>query len=155
MSGHTPWRLIQRKQPIPLTIFLNTLRVEAIDDSHWRLLDGLKYDSVLPGVGRITVPPGYVTDFASVPRIPIAFLLFGGRANTAAVVHDWLYTTGILPKRTADAVFYEAMRDTGINWWNAWWMWLGVALGGGHAWRVSRADSHPKLFDLRCTRRST
>lgn len=155
MSGHTPWREIKRKRPIPLTIFLSPLRVEAIDDTHWKLLDGLIYDSEVPGVGRIIVPKGFTTDFASVPRLPLAFLLFGGRANLAATLHDWLYTRGIFPKRVADAVFYEAMRSTGIGWWTAWWMWIGVACtwGGYKAWRDHRRERNPDLFGCRLQRK--
>ena len=109
------------------------LRVEAIDDTHWRLLDTFTYDSEVAGA-RITVPAGFVTDFASVPRLPFVFLLTGDTAHMAAVIHDFLYTTKLFPRETADAVFYEAMRSTGVPRWRAWTMWLGVRVGGQAAW---------------------
>jgi hypothetical protein len=73
--------------------FLTPLRVELIahDPAKWKLTDPLIYDSKT--VGKIIVPEGYVTDFASVPRVPIAYLLTGGLAHAAAVVHDYLYTS--------------------------------------------------------------
>jgi hypothetical protein len=158
VSGHTPWSEIRRKSLLAAPIwklaeFQSTLKVEAIDDRHWKLLDTFIYDSDVAGE-RIIIPAGFVTDFASVPRIPLAYLLFGGRANAAATVHDWLYTTGMFLKRMCDAVFYEAMRTSGVRLDFAWWMWLGVSWGGRRAWREHRADIYPDLFGLRLTRRA-
>lgn len=109
------------------------LRVEAVDDTHWRLLESFTYDSEV-AKARITVPAGFVTDFASVPRLPLAFLLTGDTAHMAAVVHDFLYSIKIFPRETADAVFYEAMRATGVPAWRAYLMWLGVRVGGQIRW---------------------
>jgi hypothetical protein len=94
------------------------------------------------------VPAGFVTDFASVPRVPVAFWLFGDTAHAAAVVHDWLYSTEIFPKDTADSVFYEAMRASGIGFWRARFMYWGVAYGGGAAWASHRAQVLPRLFSV-------
>lgn len=94
-----------------------------------KLLAPLVYHSDL--IGRIvTVPAGFVTDYASVPRIPVAYLLAGGCADAAAVVHDWLYTTHEVDRATADAVFREAILAGGEPRWRAWLMWLGVRIGG-------------------------
>ena len=38
-----------------------------------------------PLVGRIQVPAGFQTDFASVPRLPIAYWLYGARAHREGV----------------------------------------------------------------------
>jgi len=118
----------------------NRLRVEEIDDTHWRLLEPYAFASAVTGT-ILLVPAGFVTDFASVPRVPIAYWLVGNTAHGAAVIHDWLYTTGAFPKETADAVFREAMRDAGVPWWRRWMMYLGVRWGGTAAWeRHRRAD---------------
>jgi hypothetical protein len=126
--------------------FLTPLQVEQVDETHWRLLRSFTYDSAVVGA-RIVVPNGFVTDFASVPRVPVAYWLFGGEANAAAVIHDYLYTTGIFPKDTADGVFYEAMRASGIGFLRARFMYWGVAYGGGVAWAKHRAVV-PKLFTV-------
>jgi hypothetical protein len=126
--------------------FLAPLQIEQIDERHWRLLRAFTYDSEV-AKARIVVPAGFVTDFASVPRVPVAYWLFGGTANAAAVIHDWLYTTGIFPKDTADSVFYEAMRASGIGFLRARFMYWGVAYGGGMAWAAHRAVV-PKLFTV-------
>lgn len=43
--------------------------------------------------GRLVVPPGFVTDLASIPRIfrNIPFLDPDGVSRRPAAVHDWLY----------------------------------------------------------------
>lgn len=118
--------------------FLTPLRLERIEDTSrdgrgtWRLLSDLVYDSDLAGV--IIVPAGTITDLASVPRLPFAYLLTGGLAHAAAVVHDWLYTTRHLGRKRADAVFKEATLALGVSGWQAWLMWVGVRAGGGSSW---------------------
>ena len=49
-----------------------------------RLLAPLVYESDIMDGKWITVPQGFVTDYASVPRIPVTYLLAGGCANAAA-----------------------------------------------------------------------
>lgn len=64
-------------------------------------------------------PANYLTDLISVPRIPIAFLSFGGRAAASSASHDVFYTDGIRLKMIedraeADWVYLEMMLSTGI-----------------------------------------
>jgi hypothetical protein len=121
--------------------FPNRLRVEQIDDTHWRVLEAFEYDSDVLHA-RLILPAGFETDFASVPRVPVAYWLFGDTAHAAAVVHDYLYTTGLFPKATADSVFFEAMKASGVPFWRRWWMYEGVHLLGGAAWTKHRKEDH-------------
>jgi hypothetical protein len=106
-----------------------------------KLLQPLVYSS--DKLGRmVTVPAGFVTDYASVPRIPVAYLLAGGCADAAAVIHDWLYTTHEVDRATADAVFREAIVAGGDPAWRAWLMWAGVRIGGA---RPYEADGQKQL----------
>lgn len=95
----------------------------------WKLLQPLVYESDRLK-GLVTVPIGFITDFASVPRVPIAHLLTANCGHEAAVIHDWLYTTHQVSRREADAVFEEALLVGGEPRWRAWLMWLGVRVGG-------------------------
>lgn len=78
----------------------------------------------------VTVPAGFHTDLASVPRIPVAYTLLGDRARQAAVVHDFLYSEGRVSRKDADEVLYEAAIVTGVSRWQAWLIWAGVRAGG-------------------------
>lgn len=91
--------------------------------------------SGLTVVGAIVAPKGFVTDFASVPRVPFVYEAFGDRAHREAVIHDYLYQTNAVPRRVADAIFLEAMKARGKPAWIRWGMWLGVRLGGASSYK--------------------
>lgn len=81
-------------------------------------------------LGRtVIVPAGFQTDLASVPRLPVIYMLFGNRARQASVVHDYLYGSGEVSRKDADEVFYEAAVATGVPKWAAKAMWTGVRAG--------------------------
>lgn len=113
----------------------------------WQLQDDLVYRSDI--IGTVTVPAGYCTDFASVPRLPIVYWWTGGRATLPAIIHDLLYDArpeGVT-RRQADRVFLEAMaasRDP-KRWITRRAMYLGVRAGGRRPWRT---DSSHKLSGL-------
>lgn len=109
-------------------------------------------------LGRlIKVPAGFVTDLASVPRLPVMYWLFGATADEAAVIHDFLYRDMTTTRADADAVFAEAMEviarikqgalaADGVPAWRRWLasvaddarrgaMWAGVRVGGGRAFK--------------------
>jgi hypothetical protein len=63
----------------------------------------------------VEVPKGFVTDFASIPRI-FHFIVhpFGSHAP-AAVLHDYLYAVGQKKCRAlADKLFLNAMKEAGV-----------------------------------------
>ena len=62
----------------------------------------------------IRVPAGYITDFASVPRLPFIYLAYANKAHLAALVHDWLYSEGgtEADREYADCVCLQGMLDT-------------------------------------------
>ena len=82
--------------------------------SIWALTADFVYESELLGQDVI-VPIGFRTDFASVPRLPVAWLYAGGCAPKSAVVHDYLVRTAEVPREQADEVFLEAMGAEGIE----------------------------------------
>lgn len=116
--------------------FLTSLDVVLVDYNAasgrglWELQSPLIYNSQIADL-VITVPTGFKTDFASVPRVPIAFLLLGDSASAPAALHDFLYSTGILSRTLSDAVFREAALATGVPLWRANLLWAGVRLWGG------------------------
>ena len=111
--------------------FLTTLSGNCLDDKVWELAKPLIYQSDI--VGKIEVPEGFQTDFASVPRVPIAYALFGDRAHHEAVIHDYLYRTDSVPQASysqANDCFLEAMKVRGKSWFVRYSMYWGVVLGG-------------------------
>ena len=109
-------------------LFLSKLRTEDIDDERAVLTDSL---FALVETDVIEVPKGFQTDFASVPRIPLAYMLAGGTARRAAVLHDYLYTQQ-RDREWADDVFLAAMEADGVPWWRRKIMYAAVrAFGEG------------------------
>lgn len=116
--------------------FLTELDTRTIDDNTVVLLSELVFFSKV--LGRpIYIPAGFVSDFASVPRFPFLYWLFGGTAKLASLPHDFLYQTHQCDgKFQADRVFLEAMEATGIAPWRRYDMYLGVVAGGWFAWHT-------------------
>jgi hypothetical protein len=102
------------------------------DDAVWVLDSPLIYQSESLGV-VIEVPTGFETDFASVPRVPIIYSLFGDRAHRESVLHDYLFRSDSVPVvsfKEANEVFYEAMAVRKKAGYVKYPMWWGVWLGG-------------------------
>jgi hypothetical protein len=115
--------------------FLTPLRTEKLEDDFWVVFMPF---SARVGDRTITVPAGYVTDFASVPRLPLAYLLAGNTAHKSAVLHDYLYARG-RGRKFADKVFLGAMEAEGIPGWRRRLMYAAVRLFGRGAYTRVRA----------------
>ena len=70
-------------------VFANELYLVKIDESRDQLIRAFR---LYHGRRLITLPRGFVTDYDSVPRLPLAYWLLGGKRHKAAVVHDFLYS---------------------------------------------------------------
>jgi hypothetical protein len=113
--------------------FLTELRAPLKNGSEtvYVLEESLIYQSDL--AGRVEVPTGFETDLASVPRLPLVYWAFGGRAHREAVIHDCLYLIDSNPGvdcSIANKVFLEAMKARGKPFYVYYPMYLGVKLGG-------------------------
>ena len=130
--------------------FLTPLRVEHVSGKWWRLTSALSYYSAL--LDRVvTVPEKFVTDFASIPRVPIAYWLFGGRGNAPAVVHDAAYRWPIMDSRMqVDRVFNEALKAEG-KWFTTRWPMTGACITVG--WLAYK--SIPGCLDIRRCRNTS
>ncbi len=124
--------------------FIGTLELDYMRDADGKFLtnpDGrqlfildkpFSYQSDLLGC-IVTVPRGFISDLASIPRLPIIYLLLNGIADQAGVIHDWLYSTGLVPRDKADAVLREACLVLGVSAWKAAIIHAGVSwFGGSH-----------------------
>lgn len=122
------------KNPPKLPAFLTDLFLVASPrkkdpDGHWYVFKPLEFDSLVAG-RVITVPEGFPTDLASTPRIPLIYELLGNIGAAAAVVHDYLYTSGRESRAVADQVLLEALEVCGVSWAKRQAMYWGVRLGG-------------------------
>lgn len=116
--------------------------------SLWGLAKPLTY-TTLAG-DTITVPAGFVTDLASIPRIVSGALPPDGPWTEAAVIHDCLYFTlggahlwhgkrvisraQPYSRAESDDILREAMADIGVNVVQRNIIWSGVRVGGSKGW---------------------
>lgn len=118
-------------------MFLTPLRVKLVDGDEgvWELASPLTYRSSV-AKQDFYIPVGFQTDFASVARVPLAYMLFGDTAHAAATVHDYLYRFQPVSRRVADDVFLEAIEaSTGMGWLQRRLMWAAVRVFGGLYWK--------------------
>ena len=80
------------------------------DGKSWIIYKNFFYDVGAENSGdRIQVDLGFVTDFASVPRILWWALPKWGVYGNASVIHDWLYWTQKRSRLQSDNIMLEAM----------------------------------------------
>ncbi len=112
--------------------FPDPLLVRIVDDEHNELL--APFRSIVQEEGQpevvIEVPAEYVTDFASVPRIPLIYEKFGNIGKKPATIHDWLYSKSERPRNWCDAVFHHGLLAIGVDAVTAEEMYAGVRAGG-------------------------
>jgi len=116
--------------------FVSELDICLCDNDLWRIAKPLIYYSAILN-SLIIVQEGFITDLASVPRLPIVYDMWGARAHREAVIHDALYCTNCFPVVTrsqADHVFLEAMKSRGVKAHIRYPMFWAVRAAGWCRW---------------------
>nr|UVX43029.1 MAG: protein of unknown function (DUF1353) [Bacteriophage sp.] len=83
---------------------------------------------------EVTIPKGFVTDGASIPRFiqnlyPPYYFYF-----PAAAVHDYMYTVGTVSRKDADATLRDNIRyrlKMSCRYWLVMWVFVRL-FGGSH-----------------------
>ena len=104
---------------------------------HWEVVTGFGYADV-------SIPPGFDTDGCSVPWGLRWRFKHGGAKFAPAVMHDYLYRTGIVSKDRADRIFLELMLANGVSKHAAYVMYNSVKYCGFLAWNQRRKEQTAK-----------
>jgi hypothetical protein len=76
-----------------------------------------------------TIPKGFVTDFATLPRFSLS--LMGrptrGQFQRASLLHDYLLKEKVIPREDADKLFHKILLEDGVNKRKAYVMYLAVS----------------------------
>jgi hypothetical protein len=83
----------------------------------------------------VTVPVGFVTDFASIPRAFWSALRPDGLYTYPAIVHDYLYWEQSVSREAADTIFKLGMEDFRIASATTASVYNAVRTFGGSAWQ--------------------
>ncbi len=128
-----------------MSVFTENLVVSPLPDGRtWVLRKDFSYDVGKENSGEtITVPTGFITDFASVPRLFWMFFPRWGKYGNAAVIHDYLYwkQEKKYPRKKADEIFLEGMRDAlNVSKIKSGTLYTAVRIGGKSAWNKNKKD---------------
>jgi hypothetical protein len=121
--------------------FTETLTVSPLGGSReWITRREFGYDIGTEGSGKtIEVPIGFITDFASVPRIFWVFIPQWGRYGNAAVIHDYLYWEQTpYTRKESDVIFLEGMEVLKVGWFVRNLMYWMVRWFGKLAWNGNK-----------------
>lgn len=84
-------------------------------------------------INEFAIPEGFITDFASTPRIFYPLFPPVGIYNKAAMVHDYLYSKESklkITRKDADLYFLQAMEVLGVRKWKRLLMYYAVRIFG-------------------------
>lgn len=110
------------------------------DNQAWVLMEDMVYRIGTTGV-TITVPMGFVTDFASIPRTLWSLGLSPhGQYSRAAVVHDYLYWTQACSQQQADRLLLIAMKESAVSGFDEWAIYSAVATFGAGPMASNRQE---------------
>lgn len=87
---------------------------------------------------EVEVPEGFITDFASTPRLLYPIFPPIGKYNKAAMVHDFLYNKNCplkLTRKQCDQFFLQGMEVLEVPKWKRIAMYLAVRLMGAKRFR--------------------
>ncbi|MDD3468235.1 MAG: DUF1353 domain-containing protein [Campylobacterales bacterium] len=111
--------------------FKTPLIVEVIDARTYMIAEPFEYHvGTFPSDDFISVPIGFITDFASIPRLFWSIMPPDGIYAKAAVIHDYLYDNALRTKKEADNIFYEAMGVLNVPKWQRCTMYIAVKFFG-------------------------
>ena len=89
----------------------------------------------------ITVPKGFVTDFASVPKGLWSFGLSPhGKFSKAAIIHDYLYWTNACTREQSDMIMWIAMQESQVGTKSQTLLYEGLDMAGNPAWEENMND---------------
>jgi hypothetical protein len=83
---------------------------------------------------EVSVPAGFVTDLASIPRVFWTLLRPDGKYAYSAIVHDYLYWFQTKPREESDTILKLGMQDFSIDAVTITAIYDAVRLGGRASW---------------------
>lgn len=132
--------------------------------SLWGLQRPLTYRPGEPGE-EITVPAGFVTDLASIPRWAWVLLPPDGPWVKGAIIHDFLYATGgtgvwkrhppgitraqPYSRAEADRILRQAIHNRGVGVIKRNIIWAAVRVGGRAGWGSGEKERPSTAADER------
>ncbi|EAU9419174.1 DUF1353 domain-containing protein [Salmonella enterica] len=122
--------------------------LEMLEHYRWRVYEPFEFYLSDDNSDVISVPAGFITDLATIPRIFWTLLPPDGKYAKAAIIHDYLYANALRTKMEADLIFLDGMTVLGVPRWKRTVMylavrWFGRGMYGKRGVIPDSIDDHP------------
>ena len=119
--------------------FLDELDTRDMGNGNAKLLNQFRYQ-LRKSCEIITVPAGFITDFASIPRALRAVITGHDNTKKPAVIHDFDYRTKfcVRTRKCVDKIFLMSMKESGVPRWKRYMAYWGVRAGGWASWKSGK-----------------
>ena len=114
-------------------IICSSLYLDQEKPHRWRLIEPVQV--TLSNGELIIIPAGFITDFASVPRLLRGLVSTIGNHNLATLIHDYLYTEQYHSRLFADWEMLYWLEQRGVSKLKRYVMYYAVRLGGRKWWQ--------------------
>ena len=105
------------------------------DKDRGRLYQVVGDHTYVTSYGCFTIPDGFISDLASIPRLFWGLLPRDGKYLEAALIHDYLYKTHNAPKKIADLIFLNEMARLNVRKTKRLAIYTAVKWFGGSSYR--------------------
>ncbi len=106
--------IVPRKDSAPQIESTPAVIAQLGDAKHWLTVKPIVYREKKSGL-KVTVPKGFVTDLASIPRSLWFALSPIDKYMNAAILHDYLYWDQRCKQEDIDVILYSAMRSYAVT----------------------------------------
>ena len=121
--------------------FTTPCQVEIVGPMRFKLISPFEYHvGMYPSNEIINVPEGFITDFASVPRVFWSILSPIDEYAKAAVLHDFIYRVAPYERMRCEEIFLEAMIVLKVPEWKRHAIYRSVYLFGWKRWNELRRE---------------
>lgn len=123
--------------------FTTSLKVEPLPNGSWKLLAPFEYHiGVEESQEVIKVMKGFITDFASVPKLFWnIFPPYAPSYGKAAVIHDALYSNKFFTRKRTDDILLEGMKVLKASRFTQYSIYWAVRLFAWFAWKEHKKPS--------------
>lgn len=130
-----------------MSSFTKPLIVKKLPNGLWEVARSFTYHiGSEEGKEWVEIPRGFITDFASVPRLFWIVLPPDGNYTQAAVLHDYLYSKALFKRKKCDDIFLEAMKVLKVPYWKRKTIHLAVRMFAWLCWNKRQEVIIKKLL---------
>ena len=118
-----------------------------VDGRNWIVREPLTY-TIGISHDSVTVPPGFVTDLASIPQVLQSIIRQNGLYLLPAVVHDYLYWKQTCTREQSDQILLFAMIENRVSDLHRIAIYEAVKAAGRFAWDSNARERAAHLLRI-------